>query len=399
MPRKARKNESLRFVEKRGLWEAECYYPDPDDPTGQRELFKVFRAKDKAIAKERRNTFLANVAAGMKGELHATTVNDLATAWWESRVKYLAPKTQRSYRQHLANYILPAFGTLKPTALTYQKVQTWVNAYTDARDERDPDKPKYSKNTVAHMRDVLHNMLNYAKVAGYVTQNVTEGVKIHGAKPQPKRALTVGQAKAFLAYHRDHELYALWSVAIGLGMRQGEIIGLPWDAVDFKAGTINVKIQAQRVDGIVYFLPTKTAKGNRTLHLPKPLLDALKAHRIRQNEARLKAGEQWRDQGLVFPARTGKPLDPTSTTKRTQRALREAGQPVVDFHSLRHSAASILAALGLDKFQIRDLLGHTDLRTTDIYLHADEATGKEAAMLMAGLWQAEMPAIGADSAD
>ncbi len=143
--------------------------------------------------------------------------------------------------------------------------------------------------------------------------------------------------------------------------------------------------QVQSVGGVYITGRPKSHAGWRTLNLPPPLIDTLKAHKARQNAERLIAGSRWADRDLVFCNERGGFLHGTSVTHTTKRELAKAGLPVLTFHELRHSAATLLGAQGLDLHEIADLLGHTDIRTARIYTHTTESGRQRAANAMGTL--------------
>jgi integrase len=111
---------------------------------------------------------------------------------------------------------------------------------------------------------------------------------------------TPAQARKFLQALKGDRLEALFTVAVSLGLRQGEIIGLRWEDVDLKNRKIHVRCQLQRVDGKPTFLPLKTKKSRRILTIPALAIPILYAHQLRQQEEQSLAGDRWREYGLVF---------------------------------------------------------------------------------------------------
>ena len=236
------------------------------------------------------------------------------------------------------------------------------------------------------MRDVLRNALNQAIAWGLLQRNVAELVQVPRGEYKEKRALTPEQARQFLAAARGHRLEALFTVALGLGMRQGEILGLTWDAVDLERGTLRVDVGLQRVEGAFQLRDTKSPQSHRPIDLPAPLVRALKAHRARKNEQRLAAGGPWNARNLVFCTATGNPFDGPNVTRYAQAVLARAGLPRLTFHELRHSCASLLAAQGVPAHEIARLLGHSDVRLTlNRYTHAFDEGRRRVAQAMEGV--------------
>lgn len=114
--------------------------------------------------------------------------------------------------------------------------------------------------------------------------------------------------------------------------------------MDLETGTLAVRQTLQRIDGEYQYFPPKTAKSRRTIPLPAMAIQALRRHRTRQLEERLRLGHKWDDQGLVFTGERGQPLHGPYVTRRFQHILEAAGLPRMRFHDLRHSCASLLLA-------------------------------------------------------
>jgi integrase len=203
--------------------------------------------------------------------------------------------------------------------------------------------------------------------------------------------LTVEQATAFLKVAATHRLEALFSVALACGLRLGEATGLRWDVVDLETGEVQIRQQLQRVDKELVLQALKTDKSERTLMLPEVCITALRKHRTQQLEERLKAGPDWIDTGLVFTTyasrgkgrKVGTGLHPRNVLRTLHALLETANLPRVRFHDLRHSAASLLIAAGVELIEVSMLLGHSELRVTaDLYSHLQQQTAAKAARHM-----------------
>ena len=174
--------------------------------------------------------------------------------------------------------------------------------------------------------------------------------------------------------------------------RLGEATGLRWDDVDLTSGEVTIRQQLQRVDKRLVLQDLKTAKSRRTLILPNVCLEALKAHRKRQLEERLKAGADWLDSGLVFTTyqkhadgKIGGGLHPRNVLRafHSLHAAANPSIPRVRFHDLRQSAASLLIAAGVELVEVSMLLGHSELRVTaELYSQPQQQTAAKAAKHM-----------------
>ena len=204
-------------------------------------------------------------------------------------------------------------------------------------------------------------------------------------RPKPRheemKVLTPEQAIKLIEAARGERLEALFVLAVTTGMRQGELLGLRWSAVDLEKGTVQVQVGLQRTKEGYELVPPKTKKSRRLVMLTEPAKEALKRHRTNQTAERLLAGDHWKnDLDLVFTNQTGGPLDSTYLLRRCFRPLlKKAGLPEVRFHDLRHTAATLLMSLGVHQKVVSEMLGHsTVLITQDLYSHVTPAMQQQA---------------------
>jgi integrase len=198
------------------------------------------------------------------------------------------------------------------------------------------------------------------------------------------RILTQEQVGTLLTLTRDHPAHALYVLAVTTGMRQGELFGLKWQDIDLDAGKLMVRraLQRQNVAGLVFIEP-KTARSRRTILLSQRAITALREHRRRQLEDRLRHGSGWHDLDLVFCGVDGRAPDPGWQRQVFQRVLREYDLPVIRFHDLRHTAATLLLSQGVHPKVVSEMLGHATISLTlDTYSHLVPAMHAQAAAAM-----------------
>jgi integrase len=195
------------------------------------------------------------------------------------------------------------------------------------------------------------------------------------------RLVTPGEARQLLEAFRGDRLEALYTVALAVGLRQGEALGLRWQDVDLESGTLTVRVALERADGRFRLAEPKTKRSRRTIALPDVAIRALKAHRTRQSQERLLAGAEWRDAwGLVFTNPSGAPLHGTNVTRGFRQVLDGASLPSQRFHDLRHACASLLLVQGIHARVIMETLGHSRIGLTmDTYGHVIPELQREAA--------------------
>jgi integrase len=148
---------------------------------------------------------------------------------------------------------------------------------------------------------------------------------------------------------------------------------LRWEDVDLEGGKLSVRRSLKVTDQGLVFGPTKNKASRRSVPLNKSAVAAFKAHRLRQNEERLRLGELWKDHSLVFPNRIGKPINHSNLFNREFKPLMQ-NTGVQDqgftFHSLRHTCATLLLSKNVNPKIVQEMLGHATItQSMDTYSH------------------------------
>lgn len=160
-------------------------------------------------------------------------------------------------------------------------------------------------------------------------------------------------------------------MAVHCGLREGELLGLRWENLDVEAETLSVRrtLSETKERGHI-FEPPKNGKG-RSIKLTRTAAEALRSHRKRQNEERLRRGTPWTDHGLIFPSRKGTPMNAKNLTARGFKPiLKRAGLPDIRLHDLRHTCATLLLSRGVHPKFVQELLEHANISITlDAYSH------------------------------
>jgi integrase len=237
-----------------------------------------------------------------------------------------------------------------------------------------------SPQTVRHIRATLRRALGQAMKWGLVSRNVATLVDPPKVSRKKVEALTPERAGEILEAVKGHRLESLYIVAMAVGVRQGEALGLHWKDIDFERGQLSVRRALQRIDGELRLVEPKSQQAKRTITLPEVALMALRAQRAQQNRERLAAGAEWQDSGFVFSTSVGTPLDGPNVTRTFQRLLKDAGLPPHRFHDLRHDCATLLLSQGVPLRVVKEMLGHSQISlTADTYAHVVPALQKDAA--------------------
>lgn len=311
------------------------------------------------------------------------TVGQFLGDWLNGTAKpKLRPRTFQSYAEIVRLHRAPELGHLPLAKLSPQAVQAVMNRKLESG---------LSPRRVQYIHAVLRHALSYAERWGVTARNVAKLVAPPRIVREEVQPFSIEEARRFLVAVRDDRLSALYRVALGLGLRQGEVLGLTWEDVDLGIGRLTVLRALQRYDGAYHLDPPKTKRSSRTLTLPPALVAAFKEHRLRQMEERLLAGPAWtgNEWGLVFTTEAGAPLNGTVVTHKFQMALHKAGLPGMRFHDLRHWSATFMLVQGVPLRVAMEVLGHSQIGVTaNLYSHVlpeleQDATSKVGAVLFA----------------
>ncbi len=304
------------------------------------------------------------VDGGLPLPSETATVSTFLQHWLnESARPSVRPRTFQSYQLIVERHLVPALGRARLTRLAPDALETYMNGKLE-----DGLKPLTIRNHLAVLRRALNQALRW----GLVQRNVASLVTPPRDRKQEVQPLSPDEARDLLDAVKGDRLEALYGIALGLGLRQGEALGLAWADVDLEDGTLSVQHTLQRYDGAYHLDEPKTSKSRRTIALPRPLVEALRCHRTRQVEERLRAGQGWEGDrwNLVFTTIAGSPLSSAVVTHRFQEILATAGLPRQKFHDLRHAAASFMLVQGVALRVVMEVLGHSDIAVTaNTYSH------------------------------
>ncbi len=175
------------------------------------------------------------------------------------------------------------------------------------------------------------------------------------------------------------------------GCRRGEVLGLRWDKVNFKKNQIYICNNVLYRSDVGVFRDTpKTTKSIRYIALPLETMKLLWQYRVWQNQERLRLGEYFQDQGLLFTQDNGGPMHPDSVTTWLSRFSKRHNLPHIHPHTFRHTAATLLLYNDVDVATVAKRLGHSQVSTTlDVYSHVLEKADRENADILGSVIRAE----------
>jgi integrase len=371
-------NEGSIYRRKDGRWAASV---DLGQADGRRRR-KAFYATTRQEVARKLQAAQRALADGLPLAGQRQTVGAFLETWLSGVARRVRPKTFERYRQIVRLHLVPRLGRIPLAQLMPAHVEAAMN---QAQDEG------ASPQSAAHHRAVLRGALNVAMRDSLVGRNVAALAAPPRIPEHEVRALSRGDARALLEAVRGDRLEALFTVALALGLRQGEALALRWTDINLDDGALTVQRSLQRVNGEWCFVEPKTTRSRRTIPLPGPVTAALREHRARQLQERLRLGPAWQGEtwgDLVFADEAGCPLSGFHVSRRFKGLLRVAGIPAMRYHDLRHGAASLMAAQGVPARVCMELLGHSQISTTmNIYAHVAPELGRDAAeRIGAALW-------------
>jgi integrase len=349
-----------------------------DEVTGKRKV-KWLSGKNgkgfdrKKDAEREMPEILASIMAGTFASSSGETFGDLMTKWLQDKRSTVRYNTWKSYAWLVNLYLIPYLGNIKPDKL---KPAHFHELYHEILSD------KLSSTSIRKLHTIVVNALNRAVTWGKISRNVAAVVELPKKKRTTFEVWNEQQLDTFLAEAKDSIYYVLFHVAANTGMRQSELLGLKWSDVDFENKTISVRQALTLDEGGGYSINnTKSVSSERSIALFPDTVELLKQHYDQQLIQKQQAGELYKDRGLVFQTSTGKPIVPQHVRRVFQRILKRlqvkwtngslpVHVPIIRFHDLRHTHATLLLKKGVHPKIVQERLGHSSITMTlDTYSH------------------------------
>jgi integrase len=369
------------------------------DPVSGKRLRKYVRGRTKGEANRKIRELRDQVRGG---EVTARTRQQLTVAEWldqwlsgPAKLR-LGEDMQRRYAQIVRDHINPTLGRVPLNKLSPEQVEQ-LYAQLAAKG--------LSQRSVVFVHRVLGRAVKVANQRGYVTRNVVRLVELETPHGRSGVALKPEEARAVLQASLGQRDHARWLIALCLGARQSETLGMRWQDLDLEEGVWRVRAQLrrrpwqhgcdpqarcgqpphrcpQRIGGGRYLKErTKTAAGERVVPLPPFVVTALLEHRLEQQREQDRAAELWVPtiDDLVFTTPTGTPVDHRNDYQRWKALLAQASVRDVRLHDARHTTITLLAQAGVARGTIAMIVGHDDPAFTErVYTHIDLDAARDA---------------------
>lgn len=348
---------------------------------------KTVKATSKTKAMQEYNIFAAEVQKGTVAYTGKYKLADFTKTWYEDYcLKNLAPKTQRSYKNHLNNRIIPALGYIDMSKLRPQHIIKFLEELKKPGLRLDGKKGLLSDESIMYCFRVLSSMLQDAMQWQIISSNPCSRVKAPIVKRHKYKLLSEEEIKQMLQYLDEEQLKYRMIVllAIDSGLRLGELMALKWSDIDMKNNILNVTKSNQALGGKGVF--TKSPKNEssvRNLVLSASIMELLKKYSLWQKEQKFMLANKWYDENWLFTKWDGQAMYPTTPSQWFRKFLKRKGLPHMPFHALRHLSATLLISLGIPLKNVSNRLGHADIRTTaNIYSEALQSVDEKAANKM-----------------
>lgn len=310
---------------------------------------------------------------GMLADPEKATISQWMDIWLEAyKQGELKPRGYDSYEQLTRCHIKPHLGHILLKDLRPERIQRFYNDL--AKEGRMDGKGGLAGSTIERIHVCLHAALDQAVANdGLIPRNPTQFTRRPKHTKPEIRVFTIPEQEAFVETAKPARLYALYRLALGAGLRIGELCGLPWTELDFEKKMVRVIQQVGRIRNQKGESKTrldvgspKTKAGRRLIPLQVEVIEALKAWKEVQEKNKKLAGHAWEDTGLVFTTAFGRRLDPRNVETSFQRVVTKVkvdGKPIphVNFHALRHTFATRLLEASVHPKVVADLLGHADV--------------------------------------
>ena len=385
-----------------GTWEAR-FVVGHDPGTGKPVRKSVYAKTQKEVRQK-----LAQAVAAVDNKSYREpckmTLGEWLDIWVDTYLKDVKPRTLKIYQDDIRLHIKPYLAAVKLNELDTHTVQRFFNTLLRSG-KRIPKRDKEGKivkkdgktvyegaplssKTVKNVHGVLHGALRQAVVNRYIPINPADGdfCKLPKIQKQEIKPLDEVQIADFLKAIHGDRFEELFLVTLFTGLRQGEVLGLTWDCVDFDNGTllVNKQMQLHQEQGIKAYqlVPTKNSKS-RTITAAPSVMSLLRRRRAIQAQQHLEAGPLWQDSDLVFTDELGRHLTKSSVYRSFKKIVAAIGRPDARFHDLRHSYAVAAIRSGDDIKTVQGNLGHaTAAFTLDVYGHVTDQMKQASAARM-----------------
>ena len=361
---------------------------------------KTIHCKKKSEAQIELAKFLTEVESGLIVDGNIPTFAQYVEIWTKDyALKELAPSTYYRYKRMLETRITPYFGhyklnKIKPTDIMrfYDLLEEDTQIVRRKNNNGKKTRKPLSQKTILEHHRLLSAMLHRAVYWQLIVSNPAERVQAPKTKKPKRKYYDDEQSKALISNLMElTEEQFKYKVAIILtiftGVRLGELMGLEWDDINFREGIVSINRSSQYLaDKGVFTKTPKTESSIRDVAIPDFVVSLLEDYKYWYDEQKYQYGELWYDSNRLFVQADGKPMHPSTISKWFEKFVAQIGLPVINFHGLRHTNATLLIAQNIDVSVVAARLGHAQITTTlNFYVHPIISHNKTAGFALENL--------------
>ena len=357
----------------KGNWQIQIYTGAGADGKPQR-VFETVHCKNKKDAQPRLNQMLSDMDKGIYVVPGHSTVAEHLHTWLESYAKnQCGAMTQDGYTNIVENHLIPALGNVKLKELRHQMIENYYNKACKTLSPR----------TVTKHHRLLSQAMKWAVRKGYIGQNPCDFADPPAWKGKEMRTLTEGELKYLLDIASDSSYYPIYYTAVSTGLRQAELLGLRWRDVNLEEMALTVSQVLFKRRGVCVFKEPKTSHSRRTVALTPKLTSYLREYKAERESLYLHLSRVLGLDSLVFAREDGKPIDPSMLSHEFHKIVLLTGLEDINFHSLRHTFASLMLMKGANIKVISEAMGHSTINLTlSTYSHTIKGMSAKAMALL-----------------
>jgi len=369
-------NEGSIFKRNDGTWCA--MVTEGRDPKTGKLIRRSFYGKTRQEVSEKLSKAQEDLRKGTLVENTRIKVGQWLDDWLTKYKKgRIRPTTYDSYEMVVRVHIKPYIGNVFLKDLKPENLQAMYN--DKLSHGRTDDKGGLSTRTVRYMHMIMHEALKQALKNNLVSRNIAEATTPPKLVKREMRVLSKEEQNKFLDVLEGERLGPAFLIDIGTGLRRGELLTLRWSDIDFGERVIRVSHSLSRVRTFeedsntksqLVFQQPKTKSGRRSIPMLDNVYEALKEHKVAQEEEKKFLGSAYQDNGLVFCTELGKPIEPRNFNRKFYELLDKAGIEDANLHCLRHTFATRGLELGMNPKVMQELMGHSSIMLfMDTYAH------------------------------
>ncbi len=348
-------------------WTFVVYVPDPCTGKLKQKWHSGYPTEKEAS--KAREIILAQIKLGQYQAKCNKTVASYINSWFEEIHKpTLKPTTARGYEVNIRKHIIPCLGNIHLDKLTRRDIMLLHNTMKSEGS---------SAKTIRYAHRVLSMCLKEAVLDNQISKNPCDGVKLPKDTKYNAATLNSEQVQCLLVGAKQSPIELELLLAVTLGLRRGEVLGLRFSDFDFTKGIVHIQRQITVVKsskepplGSTEWGLTglKTQESDRVLFVPSTTLAAVRERQKQYKINRLKYGKEYQDSDFVCCNERGHFINPHTLQTQHKKLLKQLGLPIIRFHDLRHTYATTMIEQKVPLPTVSHMLGHSTITTTaDIY--------------------------------